>query len=58
MLMRVRMEVNNNALLMGSMITWDMQYPTREFEISYQWKKQKVCNFLSLSMFSKSSENI
>ena len=52
------MEVNNNALLMGSMITWDMQYPTREFEICYHRKKQKVCNFLSLSVFFKSSENI
>ena len=41
MLMKVRMEVNNNALLMGSMITWDMQYPTREFEISYQRKKKE-----------------
>ena len=43
---------------MASMITWDMRYPIREFEISSQRKKQKVCNFLSLSMFLKSSKNI
>ena len=31
----MKMEVNNNGLWMGLTITWDMQYPAREFEISY-----------------------
>ena len=31
----MKMEVNNYALWMGLMVTWDMQYPAREFEISY-----------------------
>ena len=30
----MKMVVNNNALLMASMITWDMRYPIREFDIS------------------------
>ena len=50
----MKMEANNNALWMGLTITWDMQYPAREYEISYQGK-MKVCDFLSLSMFSKIS---
>ena len=31
----MKMEVNNNGLWMRLTITWDMQYPAREFEISY-----------------------
>nr|POF07276.1 hypothetical protein CFP56_46973 [Quercus suber] len=34
----MKMEVNNNALWMGLTVTWDMQYPAGELEISYQGK--------------------
>ena len=38
----MKMEVNNNAFWMGLTITWDMQYPAREFEISYQGKNESL----------------
>ena len=38
----MKMEVNNNVLWMGLTVTWDMQYPAREFEISYQGKNESL----------------
>nr|POF23273.1 hypothetical protein CFP56_27944 [Quercus suber] len=38
----MKMEVNNNAFWMGLTITWDMQYPARELEISYQGKNESL----------------
>ena len=38
----MKMEVNNNALWMELTITGDMQYPAREFEISYQGKNESL----------------
>ena len=38
----MKMEVNNNAFWMGLTITWDMEYPAREFEISYQGKNESL----------------
>ncbi|KAK4591687.1 hypothetical protein RGQ29_016216 [Quercus rubra] len=38
----MKMEVNNNGLWMGLTITWDLQYPAREFEISCQGKNESL----------------
>ena len=38
----MKMEVNNNGLWMGLTVTWDMQYPARESEISYQGKNESL----------------
>ena len=38
----MKMEVNNIGHWMGLTITWDMQYPDREFEISYQGKNESL----------------
>ena len=38
----MKMEVNNIGHWMGLTIIWDMQYPDREFEISYQGKNESL----------------
>ena len=38
----MKMEVNNNGLWMGLTVTWDMQYPAKEFEISYLGKNESL----------------
>ena len=49
----MKMEVNNNALWMGLTITWDMQYPAREFEISYQGKNKMFATSLASARSQK-----
>ena len=38
----MKIEVNNNGLWMGLTVTWDIQYPAREFEVSYQGKNESL----------------
>ena len=52
----IKLEINNGVLQMGIVIFGDMQYTSAEFE-NINWGKTKICNFIVLSMFSKSSEN-